>query len=378
MPSVADIARRWGPEYLRQFGAKLPPRHRQVLSLIAKCRTGELGSVIYHCEHCRTTHAISRSCGDRHCPTCQQQKTQAWQETQNQRLLPCEHFLLTFTLPASLRMFARAHQQACYEALFRASSQTLRVLLADPKHVGTDDPGFLGVLHTWGRDVGYHPHVHYIVPGGGLTENRTRWVSSRPGFLIPVKAASKIYRAKFRDEMRKAGLLDQIPASVWREAWVVHSAMAGDGQHALRYLSAYVFKVAISNHRIVSLADTPDGQGQVIFKYKKSGQRHWRLMTVSGLEFLRRFLQHVLPSGFQKVRSYGFWSARRKKDFENVRWLVTLAQGQVYELTSLPPEKPKPVATCATCGGALTLLMIIWPDHRFTFPRPRPPPPDSS
>ena len=116
----------------------------------------------------------------------------------------------------------------------------------------------------------------------------------------------------------------------------------------------------------------------MIFKYKKSGQRHWRNMTVSGLEFLRRFLQHVLPSGFQKVRSYGFWSARRKQDFENVRWLVTLAQGQVYELTSLPPQKPQPVATCATCGGALTLLMIIWPDHRITVPRPRPPPPDSS
>ena len=163
-----------------------------------------------------------------------------------------------------------------------------------------------------------------------------------------------------------------------REAWVVHSQAAGDGRHAVRYLSNYVFQVAISDHRIVSLEETPDGQGQVTFHYRQSGSNRKRYMMLNAFEFLRRFLQHVLPSGFQKVRSYGFWSARRKQDFEHVRWLATLAQGQVYELTSLPPQKPQPVTTCAQCGGPLTLLMIIWPDHRITVPRRRQPPPDSS
>jgi hypothetical protein len=252
--------------------------------MIARCRTGELGTVVYRCQQCQRTHCIGRSCGNRHCPTCQQHKTKAWLETQTARLLPCPYFLLTFTLPASLRSFVRSHQRACYAALFRASSETIRQLAADPKYVGSRQCGFFGVLHTWGRTLEYHPHVHYVVPGGAVSEDGAQWLPSRADFFLPVKAASLIYRAKFRDQMRQAGLLDQIPASVWREAWVVHSQAVGDGRRSLQYLAPYVFRVAISDRRIVSIEEGPENAGQVTFTYRKSGSNRWRTMTVTAEE----------------------------------------------------------------------------------------------
>jgi hypothetical protein len=366
MPTVAEVARRYGAAYLAKFGSAVPPEHRKVLAMIARCRTGQLGTVVYRCEQCGGDHRMGRSCGNRHCPTCQQHKTKAWLADQTARLLPCVYFLLTFTLPASLRRFVRAHQQVCYAALFRASSETIRKLAADPKYVGSSRCGFFGVLHTWGRTLEYHPHLHYVVPGGALSADGKTWLSSRADFFIPVKAASLIFRAKFRDEMRKAGLLGQIDPRVWDEAWVVHSQAVGDGRRSLKYLAPYVFRVAISDRRIVAIDDGPDGLGRVTFAYRKSGSRRWRKMTVTAEEFLRRFLQHVLPSGFQKVRHYGFAAAAQRKNFERVRWLVTLAMGLPFVLTALPADTPvlldRP-ARCPSCGGALRLVTYLPPPY---------------
>jgi site-specific recombinase XerD len=274
--------------------------------------------------------------------------------------LPCPYFLLTFTLPASLRRFVRAHPRAGYAAMFRASSETIRTLAADPKYVGSSHCGFFGVLHTWGRTLEYHPHIHYVVPGGGLSDDGTRWLASRADFFIPVKAASRIYRAKFRDAMRQAGLLDQIDPTVWKEAWVVDSQAVGDGERAVKYLAPYVFRVAISDHRIVAIDDGPDGQGRITFGYRKSGSRRWRRMTLTAEEFLRRFLQHVLPKGFPKVRHYGFATAVKRKEYDHVRWLATLAQGETYLLTarSAPTQTVKPVVTCPGCGGPMKLIAV--------------------
>ena len=169
MPTVAEVVRRYGPAYLERFGATMPAAHKKVLRDIAACRTGELGTVLYRCEDCGRTHAMGRSCGNRHCPSCQRDKAEAWLANQTDRLLPCPYFLVTFTLPAGLRDVARRHQRVVYAALFQASSEALRTLAADPKYVGTDRLGFFGVLHTWGRTLEYHPHVHYVVPGGGLS-----------------------------------------------------------------------------------------------------------------------------------------------------------------------------------------------------------------
>src|SRR5262245_23344776 len=221
MPSVAEVVRRYGPAYLERFGATMPAAHRQVLRDIAACRTGALGTVVYRCADCGRTHALGRSCGNRHCPSCQRDKAEDWLAQQTERLLPCPYFLVTFTLPSGLREVARRHQPVVYAALFRASSEALRDLASDSKHIGTDRLGFFGVLHTWGRTLEYHPHVHHVVPGGGLGAEGDHWLPSRAGFLVPVKALSILFRAKFRDALARAGLREQVDPSVWRQDWVV-------------------------------------------------------------------------------------------------------------------------------------------------------------
>lgn len=357
MPTVADVLRQCGPEYLERFGDRMPAEHRKVLRALVACRTGELGTIHYHCPSCGASHVMGRSCGNRHCPTCQQDKTKAWLDKQTARLLPCPYFLITFTVPEKLRAVVRRHQRVCYAALFDASSAALKLLAADPKYVGTEKPGFFGVLHTWGRTLDYHPHVHYVVPGGGLSDDGQSWLPSRADFYVPVKALSKIYRAKFRDVLARAGLLDQVDPEVWRQDWVVHSQAVGDGRASLKYLAPYVFRVAISDRRIVSCED-----GRVTFLYRKCGTRHWRRMTLGAMEFIRRFLQHVLPTGFMKVRHYGFLSPNNKEPLEAVRWLVAVHYDLVFPLVAMLEEQPSsPAVHCSECGAAMRLVGFISP-----------------
>jgi hypothetical protein len=356
VPTVADVLRRYGEPYLERFGDAMPREHKKVLRAIAACRTGALGTVLYMCQSCGRTHAVGRSCGNRHCPTCQQDKTKAWLETQTDRLLPCPYFLITFTLPAELRALARRHQRVVYAALFEASSEALRLLAADPKFVGTDRIGFFGVLHTWGRTLEYHPHVHYVVPGGGLSADGSSWLPSRADFYVPVKALSPIFRGKFRDALKREGLLDLVDPVVWRRRWVVDSRAVGDGRATLRYLSSYVYRVAIGDRRIVSC----DG-GKVTFTYRRVGSNRLRKMTLDAQEFIRRFLQHVLPAGFQKIRHYGFLSPRSTTAFEAVMWLVTAWKGALFLLRARPADEPAApqMPHCPACGGRLSLVGFI-------------------
>jgi hypothetical protein len=307
---------------------------------------------------------VGRSCGNRHCPTCQQHKTKAWLEKQTDRLLPCPYFLVTFTLPAELRDFARRHQRVVYAALFEASRQAIRELAADPRHIGAGRCGFFGVLHTWGRSLDYHPHVHYVVPGGAVNDAGDRWLPSGAAFFLPVRALSILFRAKFRDLMQRAGLIRHIDPAVWRRDWVVNSQAVGDGRASLKYLAPYVFRVAISDRRIVSCDN-----GRVTFCYRKSGTSHWRPMTLDALEFIRRFLQHVLPSGFQKVRHYGFLSPNSPLSVEAVRWLVTLHYGRIFMLlaTAALTNSPTPTPRCADCGGPLRILTVAPRRTPLTF-----------
>jgi hypothetical protein len=335
VPSLAEVVRRYGPAYLARFGDAVPREHRKVLDALAACRTGELGSIVYACSSCGHHHRTAQSCGNRHCPTCQHQKSQSWLERQQQRLLPCPYFLLTFTLPAELRRFVRRHQRLGYGALFAASSSAIQTLAAHAKWVGTPQPGFFGVLHTWGRTLEYHPHVHYVVPGGGPNADGSAWMPSRPDFFVPDRARSRLFRARFRDALRAAGLLEPIDPTVWTQDWVVRTVAVGDGRAALKYLAAYVFRVAIGDHRILSCED-----GQVTFSYRKSGSRRWRSMPLKATEFLRRFLQHVLPRGFQKIRHYGFLSPRARSRFESVRWLAMLHAKEPFVLRALPSTAP--------------------------------------
>jgi hypothetical protein len=367
MPTVADVLRRYGGAYLERFGVTMPAEHKKVLRAITACRTGALGTVLYACPSCGRTHAVGRSCGNRHCPTCQQDKTRAWLENQIDRLLPCPYFLVTFTLPAELRALARSHQRVVYAALFEASSEALRALAADPKFIGTSRMGFFGVLHTWGRTLEYHPHVHYVVPGGGLSTDGARWLPSRADFLVPVRALSIVFRAKFRDLLEREGLLDRVDPAVWGRDWVVHSQAAGDGRATLRYLAQYVFRVAIGDHRIVSCDD-----GRVTFRYRRVGSNRPRTMTLEAREFLRRFLQHVLPAGFQKVRHYGFLSPNSGTSLEAVRWLVTVSKGSRFALEAKRAEGPTtpPAPRCPACGGPMSVLGFTAAPVRAETPVP--------
>jgi hypothetical protein len=213
--------------------------------------------------------------------------------------------------------------------------------------------------------------VHYVVPGGGLSDDGTCWLPSRADFFVPVRALSKIFRAKFRDCLQGAGLLDEVDADVWRQDWVVHSKAVGDGRASLKYLAPYVFRVAISDHRIVSCDDA-----NVTFSCRKSGSRRWRRMTLSATEFMRRFLQHVLPTGFQKVRHYGFASPNSKQPIESVRWVVTLHYGLLFLLLARQaPTTPPPRIRCAACGGAMIVVRFVPAGPRLG---PRGPPPGRS
>lgn len=370
MPTLGDIVRRHGEEYLARHGPSVPVEHRRVLALLGACRTGELGRVRWQCDRCGRSHETPRSCGNRHCPQCQSSNGERWLAEQSARRLDVPYFLITFTLPEKLRPFVRSHQRASYAALFRAAAGAIQKLARDPRFLGAARIGFTAVLHTWGRQLSYHPHLHVLVPAGGVRDDGKRWLPSRPDFFVPVKALSKIFRGKFRHEMLRAGLLNEIHPALWREAFITDSRAVGDGESVLRYLSRYVFRVAISNARIVSLE-----AGRVRFRWKKSGSRRWRTMELEAHEFLRRFLQHVLPPGLQKVRHYGFLSPQSHVPLDDVRALVAAQNTAAHDpntTISRDPHTPSTGATtaiteptCLYCGHPLRVVEILF--HRVSF-----------
>lgn len=358
MVMLADVFRRYGAAYLEKFGDAVPAAHRKVMYAIEHCRSGSFGYAVYRCDGCGTTHHVARSCGNRHCPTCQQHKIKDWLSRQLDHLLPCEYFLVTFTLRPELRRMVRSNQALAYGIMFQAATAAVAELAADPRHIGAARLGFLAVLHTWGRTLEFHPHIHVVVPAGGLSADGARWCPCRPGFFLPVRPLSILFRSKLRDLMKHAGLASAIDPAVWKLPCVVHVQPVGDGRHALQYLSRYVFRVAISNSRILSCDN-----GRVRFRYKKSGQRHWSTMSLAAHEFIRRFLQHVVPSGFQRVRHYGFMSPCSKHSIAEVRRRVedfTFRVTLTATALAASPALPRPV-TCPTCGGVLRLVSLALP-----------------
>lgn len=316
MVELADIFRLHGPAYRAKFSARMLPSHRRAMQDIETCRTEALGGQLYFCARCDEQRYSYHSCKNRHCPKCQNEQANDWLEKQQSLRLPIQHFLVTFTLPDELRSLARSHQKTIYNLLFRASSAALLQLAQDPRFVGAR-LGTVGVLHTWTRQLLYHPHVHFIVTGGGLTADGS-WKFSRPDFLVPVKALSRIFRAKFRDQLKKTELFDRVDAQAWKKKWVVHSEPVGTGEAAFKYLAPYVFRVAISNNRILKLEN-----GHVTFAYKESATDQLKSCRVTGEEFIRRFLQHVLPSRFIKVRYYGLLSGGNRELLNKARELLS-------------------------------------------------------
>ena len=282
---------------------------------------------------------------------------------QQQLLLPTPYFMVIFTLPEPLPAMARSHQKVVYNLLFRTAAAALQELAADKRFVG-GQIGMVGVLHTWGRDLSYHPHVHFLVPGGGLSADGQQWLRSRQGFLVHVKPLAKLFRGKFRAALQKTTLYNQAPPSVWRQDWVVHSQAVGNGQAALKYLAPYIFRVAISNKRIVKVAE-----GQVTFRYTPTGSKKSKLCALPAEEFIRRFLQHVLPIGFVKVRYYGLFASGQRHRLKQARTLLGAyaapqpAAATQETDTDGPLVESKPAVRCPKCGQPMGCrrLKPLWP-----------------
>jgi hypothetical protein len=375
---LAEIVRQYGPAYRQKYGTRLLPSHRRALRDIEQCRTAALGGQVYTCPQCNHVEYRYHSCRNRHCPKCQHAQAQAWLEQQQTFLLPVPYFLLTFTLPAELRQFARQHQRLVYDLLFRASAAATQQLARDPRFLG-GQVGMLGVLHTlrqaqgrlWTRDLRYHPHVHYLVPAGGLAAEGPTWLPARRKFLLPVKALSRLFRGHFQRALRKTPYYADLPASVWSHAWVVHCKPVGSGQTALKYLAPYIFRVALSNRRLVKLEND-----QVTFRYTDAASGQTKFCTLPAEQFLHRFLQHVLPKGFVKVRYYGFFAPGARPQ------LAALQQQLAQQVPETPgpadhaplapsanPQPPEPwhsgeAVRCPVCGLAMQVQALLRPSAR--------------
>ena len=323
MLELADIVRAAGPRYREVHAGQMLPSHHRTMQDIVACRTPALGGSLYRCDACRALDYRYHSCRNRHCPKCQEERAQDWLDRTRARLLPCDHYLLTFTLPAQLRAIARSNQEVVYAALLREAAASVQTLANDRQWVG-GTPGILAVLHTWSRTLEYHPHAHLLVTAGGLSSDGAAWVTpAHPRFLMPGYMLSAIFRAKMRNAVAKAGLDRDIDPTVWTRNWTVHVQQIGRGEHATRYLSRYVYRVALSNHSLERFE-----HDRVTFRYTHGRTHETRRQTLPVDVFLARFLQHVLPRGFTKIRSYGLLSPSSRPDLERARHLLLLHAGQ--------------------------------------------------
>ena len=373
MVSVADCLRQHAQAYLAKFGGAVPRQHRKVITAITKCRTGRLGGIQYECGDCGASHWVGRSCGNRHCSTCGKEKTAAWLDKQSRRLMPVHHFLVTFTVPKELRRVLRSRQRDGYGALFDAAAESIRYVGSATKSLRGCHLGFFGVLHTWGRDPRvYHPHIHFVVPGGGVSEDRSQWKSTPENFLFHHGTLVDVYKAKLADALRACGLYDRVPAEAWTGKFVVDIKPVGDGRAVLKYLAPYVHRVAISDNRIVACDDT-----SVTYRYTPSGTKRSKTRRVAGMEFVRGFLQHTLPCRFQKVRHYGWMGSNSRIKLDEAKWLVWLFLGWTYWLASghAPQETPRKKRTvrCRECGGMMQIVDVsfkpvaVLPEHSIAY-----------
>lgn len=383
---VADIFRAHGAAWLRANAGRVSLGQLKVMSAIKACRTAALGGHVAHCEGCTHTLIAYNSCRNRHCPKCQGSAAREWLAQRETELLPVPYYHMVFTLTAPIGDLAYQNKEVIYDILFKASAETMLTIAADPKHLGARI-GITSVLHTWGSAMTHHPHVHMIVPGGGISFDGSRWVSCKPGFFLPVRVLSRLFRRLFLEMLiaaHKAGRLkffsDHVPLADFQAfaawisplrqiEWCVYAKRPFGGPEAvLAYLSRYTHRIAISNRRLVSWDDTG-----VTFKwkdYRVKGSNRYSTMTLDTHEFMRRFLMHVLPKRFHRIRHYGLFANGGRAD--------NIARSR--ELLNMPYPESEPAATngddpaahaqrCPCCGER---MIIIETFERGSTPRYRP------
>jgi Putative transposase/Transposase zinc-binding domain len=315
--ALADVFRRFADDYLSRHGASVLPSHRRAIADILACRTHALGGHLWRCNHCSSEVYSYHSCKNRSCPRCHKDQTERWIAAREVELLACPYFHVTVTVPAQLREVLRANQRDGYAALMKATAEAVIELARDRRHVG-GTVGVMAVLHTWTQQLVYHPHVHCLVTGAGVSDDGLDWHPARDNFLVPTRPLAVLVRAKMRAALAKRRPDLVLPKAAWRKPWVIHCTAWGDGAEAvLRYLARYVFRVAITEGRIVGLDD--DG---VTIRHKHRASGRWHTTRLSGHEFMRRFLQHVLPKGLHKVRYSGLWHHSRRDHAARARQLL--------------------------------------------------------
>jgi hypothetical protein len=390
---VADIFRNHGAAWRKANAGHISLGQLKVMSAIESCRTGALGGHVLRCEDCSHTQIAYNSCRNRHCPKCQGAAAKEWLAAREAELLPVPYYHVVFTLPAQIADIAYQNKAAIYDLLFTASAETMTTIAADPKHLGARI-GLISVLHTWGSTMTHHPHVHMIVPGGGISLDGKRWVSCRPKFFLAAPVLSCLFRGLFLHKLlaaHRAGRLTFFGAHahlnntrafaaylapLHKTKWYVYGKRPFGGPKAvLAYLSRYTHRVAISNSRLIA-ADTTG----VTFRYKDyriKGPGRYKTMTLKPDEFIRRFLIHVLPNGFHRIRHYGLLASGTKTEtIARARELIATA---TPVQTAHPPQAPesaaatdKPAQACPCCGGRMSIFETF---KRGSTPRYRPPPP---
>lgn len=362
MIEMAEVVRKHGPEYLEKFGDRMPPNHKRALSAIAACRTEEMGGHLEACDHCGTLRYSYHSCKNGSCPKCHTADTKRWLEKREMELLPVPYFHLVFTLPAVLREIVRKNQMVLYAVLFQAVAEALAKLGLDPKYIG-GQLGMLAVLHTWTRTKEYHPHIHLLVPAGGLAKDGV-WRPARRKFLVPVKPLSLLFRARFMKLAREALPNETFHKEVWDKEWVVFSKPTfKKTKKVLNYLGRYVHRTAITNDNIIALEND-----HVTFRYQDSSTRKWKTMRLAAMEFLRRFLQHVLPKGFHKVRYYGLLHPTNKLILKRLQLL--LLEKDCRRKAAKEQEvaaRPEAVKVCPCCNEG-TMVVISWLPRKSRSP----------
>ncbi len=387
---VADIFRRYGDAYRDEAGPSLSTAQRRVMTAIETCRTAALGGHVEQCDTCGHQRLAYNSCRNRHCPKCQSLARAAWVEQRTTEVLDCEYFHVVFTVPAPIAAIALQNKALVYGALFRATAETLRTIAADPKHLGAEI-GFFAVLHTWGQTLVHHPHLHCVVPGGGLSPDGTRWIACRPGFFLPVRVLSRLFRRLFLEQLEAAftagtlhlaGSLHALRdphawarylAPVRQVEWVVYAKRPFAGpQQVLDYVGRYTHRVAISNERI---RDIDHDEVRLTYKdYRADPAQSVKTMTLAATEFIRRFLLHVLPLGFHRIRYYGFLAPRhRAEKLTRCRQLLGStpalplsvdAANPTTHPVRIDPRTRVSSRACPACGrGHLIIIDRLPPTH---------------